>query len=294
MSLKKIKTQLTSVKNTQQMTKAMKMVSAARLRSAQSRILNLRDYARTLQEVMRDICLSRQVSHPFLEKPKEMKNVLIVVATSDRGLCGGFNGNICRFTEKFLMENDHKKIDLFFIGRKGRDYFKFRGVEGKGTILNLVKDISYPLSARIAKDLMEHILAGEYDGVFIIYNEFKNVLTTQVIKEQFLPFDVLSVDSSAGKKTSQKEILSRDLLFEVEPEKMLKSLLQRYFSMQIYRCLCESVAAEQGSRMTAMENATKNAGEVISSLTLTYNKLRQGAITTELTEIVGGVEAMKS
>ena len=268
------------------------MVSAARLRSAQSRILNLRDYARTLKEVMRDISLSRQVSHPFLEKSGEMKNVLIVVVTSDRGLCGGFNGNICRFTEKFLRENNYQTQDLFFIGRKGRDYFKFRGIEGKGTILNLVKEISYPLSARIAKDLMAHISAGDYDGVFIIYNEFKNVLTSEVIKEQFLPFDVLSVNSS-GQKSLKEEILSRDLLFEVPPEKMLESLLQRYFSVQIYRCLCESVAAEQGSRMTAMENATKNAGDVISSLTLTYNKLRQGAITTELTEIVGGVEAMK-
>ena len=292
MSLKKIKTRLTSVKNTQQMTKAMKMVSAARLRSAQNRILNLRDYARTLQEVMRDICLSRQVSHPFLEKPGEMKNILIVVVTSDRGLCGGFNGNICRFTEKFLRENDYQTQDLFFIGRKGRDYFKFRGIEGKGTILNLVKEISYPLSARIAKDLMDHILAGDYDGVFIIYNEFKNVLTSEVVKEQFLPFDVFSVNPS-GQKALKEEVLSRDLLFEVTPEKMLESLLQRYFSVQIYRGLCESVAAEQGSRMTAMENATKNAGDVISSLTLTYNKLRQGAITTELTEIVGGVEAMK-
>ena len=292
MSLKKIKTRLTSVKNTQQMTKAMKMVSAARLRSAQSRILNLRDYARTLREVMRDVCLSRQVSHPFLEKPKEMKNILIAMVTSDRGLCGGFNGNVCRFTERFLRESDYEKMDLFFIGRKGRDYFKFRGVKGIGTILNLVKDISYPFSARIARNLMEHILAGEYEGVFIIYNEFKNVLTTRVIKEQFLPFDVLGVGSSE-KKTLQKENLSQNLLFEVPPEKMLESLLQRYFSVQIYRGLCESVAAEQGSRMTAMENATKNAGEVISSLTLTYNKLRQSAITTELTEIVGGVEAMK-
>ena len=292
MSLKKIKTRLTSVKNTQQMTKAMKMVSAARLRSAQNRILNLRDYARTLQEVMRDICLSRQVSHPFLEESGEMKNVLIVVVTSDRGLCGGFNGNICRFTEKFLRESPHQKQDLFFIGRKGRDYFKFRGVEGKGTILNLVKEISYPLSARIAKDLMDHILTGDYDGVFIVYNEFKNVLTSEVVKEQFLPFDVLSAGPS-GQKNLKEAAMSSDLLFEVAPEKMLESLLQRYFSVQIYRCLCESVAAEQGSRMTAMENATKNAGEVISSLTLTYNKLRQSAITTELTEIVGGVEAMK-
>ena len=268
------------------------MVSAARLRSAQSRILNLRDYARTLKEVMRDISLSRQVSHPFLEKSGEMKNILTVVVTSDRGLCGGFNGNICRFTEKFLRESNHQTQDLFFIGRKGRDYFKFRGIEGKGTILNLVKEISYPLSARIAKDLMAHISAGDYDGVFIIYNEFKNVVTSEVIKEQFLPFDVFSVNSSS-QKSLKEEVLSQDLLFEVAPEEMLESLLQRYFSVQIYRCLCESVAAEQGSRMTAMENATKNAGDVISSLTLTYNKLRQGAITTELTEIVGGVEAMK-
>ena len=271
------------------MTKAMKMVSAARLRSAQNRILNLRSYAHALQEVMRDIRQSRRISHPFLEKFEEPRSVLTVVVTSDRGLCGGFNGNICRFTEKFLKESSSfEKKDLFFIGRKGRDYFKFRGIEGTGTILNLVKEVSYPLSARIARDLMDHISNGKYDGVFIIYNEFKNVITSRVIKERFLPFDE-TLFAEKPEKTS-----SEDLLFEVEPQKLLSSLLERYFSVQLYRCLCESVAAEQGSRMTAMENATKNAGEVISTLTLTYNKLRQSAITTELTEITGGVEAMKT
>ena len=206
MSLKKIKTRLTSVQNTRQMTKAMKMVSAARLRAAQNRIVNLRDYAKALRAVMKDVCLSRQVSHPFLEEPKEIKSALTVVVTSDRGLCGGFNGNICRRTESFLKETRREKQDLFFIGKKGRDYFRFRGIEGKGAAFNLVKDISYPFSARIARDLMEHISDGRYEGVFIIYNEFKNVLVSRVIQERFLPFDILSAEGREGAEQKKRVV----------------------------------------------------------------------------------------
>ena len=289
--LKEIKTRIGSVKNTQQMTKAMKMVSAARLRSAQSRILNLRGYAYALEEVLKDVVLSQKVHHPFLEQKteKDFDRVLTVVMTSDRGLCGAFNGNICRFTEELLKKQKYEIQELFFIGKKGNDYFKFRGVKAQGVILNLVKEISYPLAARIAKELMEKILSGDYDGVFMVYNEFKSVIAPRIVSERFLPFDLSSERLSQTRET----LFSRDILFEVSPKKLMDSLLERYFSVQIYRCLCENVAAEHGARMTAMENASKNAEEVADSLTLKYNKLRQSSITTELIEIVSGAESLK-
>ena len=289
--LKEIKTRIGSVKNTQQMTKAMKMVSAARLRSAQSRILNLRDYAHSLEELLKDVILSQRVQHPFFEQKteRELEKVLIVVMTSDRGLCGAFNSNICRFTEEFLRQKKYKVQDLFFIGKKGRDYFKFRGIQFPDLILNLVKEISYPLSAKIAKELMDKILSGDYDGVFVIYNEFKNIISPRIVCERFLPFDL----SSERLSSTREKLFSRDILFEVSPEELMDSLLERYFGVQVYRYLCENVAAEHGSRMAAMENATKNAEEVVDNLTLKYNKLRQSSITTELIEIVAGAESLK-
>ena len=290
-NLKEIKTRIDSVKNTGQMTKAMKMVSAARLRSAQNRILNLRGYANNLEELLKDVILSQKISHPFFEQKskEELKKVLFVVLTSDRGLCGAFNGNICRFTEELLKKEEYPEQELYFIGKKGHDYFKFRGYTSQDLILNLVKEISYPLSAKIAKQLMDKILLENYDGVFIIYNEFKTVITPRIVCERFLPFDLSSERLSQTRQT----LFSRDILFEVSSQELLDSLLERYFSIQIYRCLCENVAAEHGSRMAAMENASKNAEEVGKTLNLKYNKLRQSSITTELIEIVSGAESLK-
>lgn len=290
--LKELKARISSVTNTQQMTKAMKMVSAARLRSAQSRILNLRHYANSLEEVLRDVVLTQKVHHPFLEQKKEedIQKVLYVILTSDRGLCGGFNGNICRYTEKIFKEAPYKQKDLFFIGKKGDDYFKFRNIQGTDQpLLNLVKDVSYTLSVKISKNLMEKTLSQKYDAVFIVYNEFKTVISPRIVSERFLPFDLFSERLSQKDKGSTGE----DFIFEVPPQVLLKNLLERYFNIQIYRCLCENVAAEHGSRMAAMENASTNAEEMKEKLSLKFNKLRQGAITTELIEIISGVEALK-
>ena len=287
--LKEIKTRIGSVQNTQKITKAMKMVSAARLRSAQRRIFNLRGYAHSLEELLKDVILSQRVEHPFFEQKKELKKVLIVIMTSDRGLCGAFNGNICRFTEEFLKKRQYPIQELFFVGKKGHDYFKFRGLSSQGLVLNLVKEISYPLSAKIAQELMDKILSGDYDGVFVIYNEFKSIINPKIVCERFLPFDL----SSKRLSQNRKSLFSKDILFEVSIDKLLDSLLERYFSIQIYRFLCENVAAEHGSRMTAMENATKNAKDVAQTLSLKYNKMRQSSITTELIEIVAGAESLK-
>jgi len=287
--LKEIKNRINSVKNTGQMTKAMKMVSAARLRSSQERILKLRDYADNLEELLKDLILSHKVSHPFFEQTEDIKKALIVVMTSDRGLCGAFNGNICRFAEKFLNQKKHPHQELFFIGKKGYDYFKFRSYSSKGLVLNLVKEISYPLSARIAKELMNHVSSGDYEAVYVIYNEFKTVITPRIVSERFLPFDL----SSERLSQKRENLFSESLIIEVPPKELLDSLLERYFSIQIYRYLCENVAAEHGSRMAAMENASKNADDVGQVLQLKYNKLRQSSITTELIEIVSGAESLK-
>ncbi len=310
--LKEIKGRIGGARSARKITRAMKMVSAAKLRSAQSRILNLRGYAAALREAARDIALSGRASHPFLDpKPKSgIKKALFVAITSDRGLCGGFNGNICRLAEKLLAKREHPVQDLFFIGRKGADYFRFRGIGGQGTLLNLARELSYPLAAKIAADLMGKIRGGDYDAVFMIYNEFKSALSPRIIHERLLPFDLdgpsegLEAEESAGQSSFSDEGLNgggaakaaapgRDIIFETPPEELLESLLERHFSIHVYRCLCESAAAEHGARMTAMESAANNAEEAIARLTLKYNKLRQSAITTELAEIAGGMEALK-
>ncbi len=289
-NLKDIRSRITSVKNTQQITRAMKMVSAAKLRRAQNNIVNLRPYAKNLLSVIADIAISNRIQHPLLSQGTNHKKVLLVVLTSDRGLCGGFNNNINRFAYRFHQENKNKyqKLDLFFIGRKGNDFFKNRGLSGVDTILNLAREISYPLAAGVAARLMEDFKDGGYDAVYMIYNEFKSAISQEIVCEQLLPIDL-----SKSRLANQKGTMySTDLIFEPQPELMIEELVYKHFSTQVYRCMAESVASEHGARMAAMENATKNAGEMISTLTLTYNKLRQASITTELIEITSGAEAL--
>lgn len=291
-NLKDLRGRIQSVRNTQQITRAMKMVSAAKLRRAQTRVVNLRPYSRKLLEVIADISMTRRVTHPLLSSVTNPKRVLMVVLTSDRGLCGGFNANINRFAQKFLVENRSKyeAMDLLFVGRKAVDFFKARKIEGKDAIFNLAREISYHMAAGVAERLMDAFTDGSYDAVFIVYNEFKSAISQNVVCEQLLPVDVTKTSFAADKG---KTPFSQDLIFEPAPEEMIDGLLQRHFAVQVYRCMAESVAAEHGARMTAMENATKNAGEMISKLTLTYNKLRQASITTELIEITSGAEALK-
>lgn len=291
-NLKDLRQRIGSVRNTQQITRAMKMVSAAKLRRAQQNIVNLRPYAKKLLEVIADISTTRRVEHPLLMENSRPEKVLYIVVTSDRGLCGGFNANINRFAMKMFRENQgqFKKLDLIFIGRKASDFFKARGVAGVDTILNLAKDVSYTYAAKLSEKLMDSFTTGGYDAVYMIYNEFKSAIAQNVICEKLFPVDVTKTNflPSTGKST-----FAQDLIFEPAPEMMIDEMLKRHFSVQVYRCMAESVAAEHGARMTAMENATKNASDMISKLTLTYNKLRQASITTELIEITSGAEALK-
>lgn len=292
-NLRDIRNRIQSVKNTQQITRAMKMVSAAKLRRAQNNIQNLRPFANHILSVIADIASTQRIEHKLLNPVEAPKKVLTVVLTSDRGLAGGFNNNINRFALKYHYENkaNFEKMDFLFIGRKGSDFFRARSIAGVETILNLAREVSFPLAQGVSKRLMEEFNKGDYDAVYLIYNEFKSAISQVVTREQLLPVDV-SKSRVAGEENGNARF-SPDMIFEPSPEAIIEDLLTKHFAIQVYRAMAESVAAEHGARMAAMENATKNAGEMIRSMTLTYNKLRQASITTELIEITSGAEALK-
>ena len=285
--LKKIRTRISSVKNTEQITQAMKMVAAAKLRKAQERIVNLRPYASEILVMMSDVALSCNISHPLLEKKENMEKVLLVVLTSDRGLCGGFNNNICRFAEEFKSSHPEYSLDFFFIGKRAKNYFQFRGVSPVDEIFRLDREISYGLAEKVAKKLMKTFGNKEYDGIYFIYNSFQSAISQKVVQEVFLPVDLSQAP------LGRQDFFSKDLIFELPPRELLEDLIQKHFTVQVYRCMCESMAAEYGARMTSMENATRNAQDIISRLTLTFNKMRQSSITTELIEVSSGAEALK-
>lgn len=291
-SLKDIRAQIASTKNTQQITKAMKLVSAAKLRKAQNNIVSMRPYALSLRRVISDVAVTQKVSHPLMGQRKEVNNVLMVVLTSDRGLCGAFNTNINKFSENYIQENKHKleKLDFIFVGKRGLDFFVKRGVNPIDSITRLDKDISYTLASGVADRLLKYFLSGTYDEVRLVYNEFKSAIEHKVVCETILPVN-LGLSSFTDDINTAK--FSKDLVFEPTPEKLIEQLLIKHFDLQVYRAMSESVAAEHGARMTAMENASNNAKDLINKLTLTYNKLRQEKITTELIEIVSGAEALK-
>lgn len=289
-SLKDIRMRIDSTKNTQQITKAMKLVSAAKLRRAQHNITNMRPYAVTLKKVIANITATQKVTHPLMTQKESVKKVLLVVLTSDRGLCGGFNTNIIKFTDKYRADNAPKleKLDFFFIGKRGDDFFSKRGVKSIETYFKLDKDISYALAKGVAEKLINHYLDGSYDEIRLVYNEFHSAISQVVTCETLLPIQVEQTSFDA--EGSQ---FSKDIIFDPSPEAIVEELLKKHFNLSVYKAMSESVASEHGARMSAMENATNNAKEMINKLTLTYNKARQEKITTELTEIVSGAEAIK-
>lgn len=291
-SLKDIRAQIESTKNTQQITKAMKMVSAAKLRRAQNNIVNMRPYANSLIKVIADIAVTQRIKHALLTPPIEVKKVLMVVLSSDRGLCGGFNANINKFVDQYIKKHSSQfeKMDFIFIGRRANDYFVRKNVKVVNNILKLDKDISHKLASEVADQLMEYYLEGHYDEIRLVYNEFKSAIQQVVTTETLLPIDLSK--QTFDKQTTHVAFAS-DMIFEPSADKIIDELLLKHFGIQVYRCMSESVASEHGARMTAMENASNNAKQMINTLTLTYNKLRQEKITTELIEITSGAEALK-
>jgi F-type H+-transporting ATPase subunit gamma len=292
-SLKSIRVRISSVKSTQKITRAMKLVSAARLRRAQDAIVAARPYANAVADAVAEVGLRAGTeSHPLLDQ-RTPERVTLVTLTSDRGLAGGFNANVFRAVQRFTSERQAaspavKQITLEVVGKKGRDFFRRRqatiGHELPGPTAETAGTVSREL-AHIVTHAFEH---GETDAVFLVYNEFKSAVQQRIVLAPLLPVTGADLPARAASATG-----AIDFLYEPSKIKLLDALLPMYVESQIYRGLLESMASEFGARMTAMDNATTNAKEMISSLSLQYNRARQAAITKELMEIVGGAEALK-
>ena len=283
-TLRDIKRRIGSVKNTEQITKAMKMVAASRLRRAQEAILASRPYALKMLEVLSSLALrTNPQAHPLLQVG-EPKKVDPIVVTSDRGLCGAFNSNIIRRAEQFMRKHPEWEFALHVVGRKANDYFKRRNVNVRKVSLNILSDVSFAHAAAVGEDVVENYLGENFDQVYVVYNEFKSAIQQKVIVEQLLPIKPMDIS---------EDYYPVEYTFEPSEDVLLAELLPRHINIQVYRVFLESVASEHGARMTAMEAASKNAGEMIEKLTLLFNRTRQAAITKELIEVVSGKEAMK-
>ncbi len=303
-SLRDIRTRIASVKNTQQITRAMKMVAAAKLRKAQERIFQTRPYAFTIREMVSH--LRERVnpeSHPLFH-PRPVETVLVVVVTSDRGLAGAFNTNILKAAEVALAEQytDYRRdgrLKVMAVGRKGHDYFSNRGFDLVGDYRGIFNDLSSQRAVELTDRIVEGFEAGEWDEVAVVYNEFKNTITQNRIVEPFLPIPqdafatpVMEAEESFHLTDEDRTTEGTDYLFEPSADAILDRLVPQYLTYQMLRVLLESNAAEQGARMVAMDNATTNAGELLKELRLTYNRARQAAITTEIIEISSGADAL--
>ena len=290
-SLRDIRKRIGSVRSTQQITKAMKMMAAAKLRRAQESILATRPYATKMFEVLSSLAARTSPdAHPLLYR-REPKRVEVVVFTSDRGLCGAFNMNLIQRAERFLEEgrSGGEELSLSFIGRKGRDYFRRRKVNIRREYVNLFGKVDYLLASRIGQDLVQTYVEEQVDAIYLLYSEFRSAIQQRILLEKILP----GTPKIPGEGEGAKGPVAVEYIYEPSEGEILDKLLPMYVEVQVYRALLESAASEFGARMTAMENATNNAAEMIDKLTLIYNKARQAAITKELIEIVGGAEALK-
>jgi F-type H+-transporting ATPase subunit gamma len=278
-----LRRRIRSTKNTQQITKAMKMVSAAKLRRAQERMMAARPYSAGLREVLKSLSTRADLAtHPLLQDREEESKVLLLVVTADRGLCGAFNANIIRAAQNAIVEKGWDHVELLPIGRKAIEFFKRRTIPIRRQGAHVYQALSLDTARGIAQALIDDFINGEFDAVYVIYNEFKSVMTQRVTLERLLPLP---------REEADPDTPAIDYIYAPGPEQILSDLLPKHIEFQLYRVLLESAAAEQGARMTAMESATKNASEMISHLTLTYNRIRQASITKEIIEIVSGAAA---
>jgi F-type H+-transporting ATPase subunit gamma len=302
-NLQDLRRRVRSVRNMQKITRAMKLVAAARLRRAQERVVAARPYANTMMRVLgRLAARASDYPHPLLD-PRGDEHYVAVLVTSDKGLCGAFNTNLNKAAQQFLRDNADKRVELVPVGRKGRDFFRRRPVSKLREYINVTaRTVSHTDAAEIARDLMEMYTAEDstIDKVVLIYTEFKSVLSQRVIVKQLLPIPTEGFGTEAtAESPASSQIAARgaeqrtgDYLYEQPPAEIFASLLPRYVETQVFYALLESVASEQGSRMTAMDSASKNAGEVIDTLTLNMNRVRQASITREIIEVVSGAQAL--
>jgi F-type H+-transporting ATPase subunit gamma len=278
-NVRDIRRRIRSAKNIQQITRAMKFVSAARLRKAQDRVISARPYARQMFAVLRSLAARvPEQAHPLLAQRGD-ENIELVVISADRGLCGAYNTNILRQTVEFLDKNSGRKVELNILGKRARDFFRRRPYAIRHEAINILQKPSFADAAAIAKDLIEAFSKGEKDQVWLVYNEFKSVVQQRVIVEQLLPIQRLEQIDDSDRL---------EYIYDEPPEMIFANLLPRHVEAQVFRALLEAAASEQGARMAAMEAATNNAGEMIEDLTLYANKVRQASITRELIEVVSG------
>ncbi|MBE3086835.1 MAG: ATP synthase F1 subunit gamma [Bacteroidetes bacterium] len=291
-NLKAIRIRITSVKSTRQITSAMKMVSAAKLRKAQDKIVRLRPYANKLHEILVGLSLSLSDSEAdnIYGRVSPPEKILIVVITSNRGLCGAFNSNVIKearrvISEKYYDQFKNGNLKLMTIGKKGFDYFRKQSVNMLPEQNNLLHDLSFDNVARVAEQVMSSFIAGDFDRVELIYNQFKNAAVQNLTNELFLPVETVP----AGKvKTTPV-----DYIYEPNQEEIIKELIPKSLKIQFYKAVLDSFVAEHGARMTAMHKATDNATGMIRDLTLLYNKTRQATITNQILEVVSGAEALR-
>ena len=292
-NLRDIRNRISSIENTQQITKAMKMVAAAKLRKAQQRIIATRPYAKKMRSVVSRLINGVDSDNPILRNPEEVDSVLIIVVGSDRGLCGGFNNNLFKLVEQKISEDfsdyhNENKLDLITIGRKADGFFKKRKYKVVDSYVGFFDDLNYETTSNIMSDAAEKFKKGKYDKVLVAFNEFKSVISQNRLVDEILP-----LKTEQFEEENSSNLNEIDYTYEPDDKAILDELLPVHLNMQLWRAVLESNASEQGARMTAMDNATENAKEIKDELKLKYNQARQSAITTEISEIVSGAAALE-
>ena len=289
-NLKEIRERISSVGSTMQITSAMKMVSAAKLKRAQNAILQMRPYAEKLQEILSNLSGSLNPSENIYSAEREIKKGLIIAVASNRGLAGAFNSNVIKECSRLIRKHDNTSFQVLGLGKKSFDHFKKSSYHSNDTFgdkyTSLYEELSFSYVSTIAEDVMEKYIKGEYDQVIVVYNSFKNA-GVQILKtEQFLPI--------LPPEENQENSNAVEYIFEPNKETIVEDLIPKSLKIQLYKSILDSHASEHGARMTAMHKATDNASELLKELKLTYNKARQAAITAEILEIVGGAEALNN
>jgi F-type H+-transporting ATPase subunit gamma len=294
-SLLDIRRRVRAVKSTQQITKAMKMVAASRLRRAQERIQHARPYASQMLRVLNSLATRVDPTlHPLLDErrtPRAGGKALLFVITADRGLCGSFNTNAIKAASTFIVENPARETALGLIGRRGRDYFARRGFEVRYEQVNLFAALQFAHAKNIADAAVEAFTGGQVDSVYLVYNEFKSVMSQRIVVEKLLPIPRLDIEAPSGPQNAPAPP-AIDYLYEPSPEALFDTLIPRHVEIQVFRALLESNAAFYAAQMTAMDAATRNSADMIEQLTLYMNKVRQAAITREIIEVVSGAGAL--
>ncbi|HKT12244.1 MAG TPA: ATP synthase F1 subunit gamma [Terriglobia bacterium] len=283
-TLRDIRRRIGSVRNTKQITRAMKVVAASRLRKSQERIFNARPYADQMLAVLESVAARlEQQQHPLLARRPEQK-ILLVVVTADRGLCGAFNANVLRTAQNYIRERGEDEVSLVIVGRKGRDFFRRRSVNVTAEYINIFKQLEFSHAKDLAEKIIGLYTSEEVDAVDLVYNEFKSTMAQDVKVDRYLPIEP---------RVAAEGEFQADYIYEQPPAEILKALLPRYVEVEVFRALLESQAAEYAARMTAMDSATNNADDLIETLRLKLNRARQAGITKEIIEVVSGAQALE-